>query len=175
MNIHPIFVHFPLALLTVYALMELVRFNIVKQQPYWFYVKALFLMIGGLGALMALKTGELAAEAVWKNVEIRNIIEMHENFADATTAIFGILAACYLVLWLNRENVSRFFVNNNLFVKLWNFLVSIAKFVVESKLVIVLAFAGLICVTITGGLGGRIVYGTNSDPLLKPVLDFLLK
>lgn len=172
MNIHPIFVHFPVALLTVYALMELVRFNKVKQQPYWFYVKALFLMIGGLGALAARQTGEMAVEGI---TEASKILEQHENFANATTAIFGILAACYLIVWLNRENITRFFINNNFVFKLWNFLVSIAKFVVESKLVIILAFAGLICVTITGGLGGRMVYGSEADPFLKPVLDFLLK
>ncbi len=164
MNIHPVVVHFPVALLTIYALMELIRFNKVKSQPYWFYVKALFLMIGGLGALAARQTGEWAAEGVDRSSDTAGILNMHENFANATTLIFGTLAVGYLIIWLNRENIFKFFNNNQTLIKIWNFILPIAKVLIETKLVILLAFAGLACVTITGGLGGIMVYGPDADP-----------
>ena len=44
MNIHPIFVHFPIALLTLYSLAELIRWRRITELAYWFYVKA-FAMI----------------------------------------------------------------------------------------------------------------------------------
>jgi uncharacterized membrane protein len=169
MNLHPIFVHFPIALLTVYAIMELIRFKKVMRQPYWFYSKALFLMIGGLGALAALYTGDMAKAAVRSGefmVAIPNfdqVVRMHENFADLTVGIFGILAACYLFLWMQRYNFSSFAKKIGL-LPVWNFLLILAHFFVETPFVIFMALAGLICVTITGGLGGIMVYGPGADP-----------
>ncbi|MEK7110290.1 MAG: hypothetical protein AAB759_00205 [Patescibacteria group bacterium] len=39
MNIHPAFVHFPIALLTIYAVLELARFRFFTARPYWFHLK----------------------------------------------------------------------------------------------------------------------------------------
>ena len=60
-------VHFPIALLTVYALMELVWSKRLRKNESWLYVKAAFLIIGLLGAYAALSTGEMAA--VWLKAE----------------------------------------------------------------------------------------------------------
>jgi hypothetical protein len=40
-------------------------------------------------------------------------------------------------------------------------------------IIVPLALLGLIAVTITGGLGGAIVYGTHFDPFMAPVFKFL--
>ncbi len=163
MNIHPIVVHFPVALLTIYALMELLRFKKLLAQPYWFYTKAIFLFIGGLGSLAALQTGEWAADALGNASRMSDVLQRHELFAKSSIVIFGILALCYLILWLEKEQFTPW-IKVELFRKAWQIKVKFAKFVVETKLVIFLAFAGLICITITGGLGGVMVYGTQADP-----------
>ncbi len=178
MNLHPVFVHFPVALLTVYALMELVRFKKVMSQPYWFYLKAVFLTIGGLGALLALYTGDMARSAVRQGdfvVAINNfkqVLNVHENFAHLSVAIFGLLAASYLFLWLQRENFSAFAEKINLGA-LWKLLLKFARFFVETRFVIFMALAGLICITITGGLGGVMVYGTSADPFFGIIYHLL--
>ena len=64
MNLHPIFVHFPIALLTLYTLCELLRFKKIKDHPAWFYLKAVLIICGTLGAAAALLTGDGAKEAV---------------------------------------------------------------------------------------------------------------
>jgi hypothetical protein len=66
-----------------------------------------------------------------------------------------------------------FVVNNSYLNKFWNFLLMLAKFFVETKFVILLAIAGLICVTITGGLGGAMAFGPQADPLFEPVYHWL--
>jgi hypothetical protein len=169
MNLHPLFVHFPVALLTIYAIMELVRFKKILSVPYWFYLKGVFLMMGGLGALAALYTGDMAKAAVRQGnftVAIANfsqVVRMHENFADLSVAIFGLLAAGYLFLWMQRENFSSFAEKIGLG-GLWKVLLRLAHIFVETRLVIFMALAGLICITITGGLGGVMVYGPAADP-----------
>src|SRR5579872_522003 len=110
MNLHPIFVHFPIALLMVYSLMEFIRFKKVMERPYWFYLKAVFLMLGGLGALAAYFTGDMAKHAVRAGNFIpsvgnfNQVVSMHQSFAILSVAIYGLLAAGYLFLWLQREN-----------------------------------------------------------------------
>ena len=178
MNLHPIFVHFPIALLTVYALMELVRYRKITNQPYWFYAKGLFLLIGGLGALAALFTGDMARGAVEQGTfqpavaNFRQVVSMHENFADLSIAIFGILAVSYLFLWLQRLNFSTSLEKYGM-QTVWNFLLAIAHFFVETRLVLFMALAGLVCITITGGLGGIMVYGPSADPFFGVIYNIL--
>lgn len=179
MNLHPIFVHFPIALLTLYALMELARFKWLMARPYWFYAKAVLLIAGGLGALAALLTGDMAKLAVRQGefhpaiANFKQVVNMHENFADASAAIFGVLAASYLILWLSREGFAIWLGQRSGLQKIWGWLVKPAEFFAQSRLVIFLALAGLICITITGGLGGAMVYGPNADPFFGVIYKML--
>lgn len=147
-------------------------------QGYWFYLKAIFLMLGGLGAVAAYYTGSMAKSAVRSGdfvVAISNfkqVVSLHQNFAVASVAIFGLLAAGYLFLWLQRENFSAVMDKANLSL-LWRILIGYAHIVVETPLVVVMALAGLICITITGGLGGIMVYGTTADPFFGMIYKIL--
>jgi hypothetical protein len=135
-------------------------------------------MVGGLGALAALYTGSMARAAVKSGdfvVAINNfkqVLAMHENFAHLSAAIFGILAASYLFLWMLRENFSVFAEKIGLG-KLWNFLLKVAHIFAETRLVIFMAITGLICITITGSLGGVMVYGPLADPFFGIVYKLL--
>lgn len=165
MNIHPIFVHFPIALLTIYAILELLRFKKIKNQTYWFYVKAVFVIFGSLGTFVALATGDSAAYNVLSyDKTMRPLISTHETFADLTTIIFALIAAGYLISWCNKENFGRFFIGKKFIEKFWLVTLRLSYFFVETRFVILLALVGLFAVTITGGLGGVIVYGSNADP-----------
>lgn len=140
MNIHPIFVHFPVALLTTYAVLELLRFNFFTRQPYWFYVKAILVILGTLSGYVTLVTGLMAEELI-EDQSLNSLISRHEFWAFTSMGIFTIIALAYLWSW-------------------WK-----GRFEMRSKLVFVLALAGIICLLITGALGGSIVFGHETDPL----------
>lgn len=178
MNLHPIFVHFPVALLTVYSLMELIRWKRVSNQEYWFYIKAVFVILGGLGALAALATGDIAKEA-WRNgsfispiTNFRQVVSMHELFADITIVIFGILATCYLAAWLDKQGFA-VFTNKYSLSWVWKIFTNIYKMIINTRIVILMAIIGLISITITGGLGGVLVYGQEADPFFKIIYNLL--
>lgn len=147
MDIHPLIVHFPIALLTLYAVFECIRFNKVLEKPYWFYIKAVLVIVGELLILLTLMTAPEEGEK-W-------IVEIHQVFAGTTVLVFGLVALSYLIRWLKMEG----------------------KFnrapTLPNRSLIVLAVIGLVCITITGGLGGAIVYGTEFDPLMAPIFKLL--
>lgn len=172
MNFHPIFVHFPIALLTVYTLCELLRFKQIKAQPAWFYVKAVLVIAGTAGATAAIFTGDGARKALFTgmmNIQVTNpraVVALHETWAKGASLIFLIIAAGYAVAWLNKFRIIKYLPGT--FLKLlWMAFTRIQKVVTESWLVVVLAILGLIAITIAGSLGGSIVYGSNTDPVVR--------
>ena len=160
MNIHPIFVHFPIALMTIYAIAELLRFKKLMQTTYWFYVKAMLVIVGMVSAFPALNTGETAEHLADRS--LRPLIEMHSTFANASTWIFGFLALVYLVSWISKSEWNQKLLNSG-FAKIWTIKVNIANYILNSYIPIILALIGLATITITGALGGAIVYGPDID------------
>lgn len=164
MNIHPAIVHFPIALLTLYAIFECLRFRKLIESREWFYVKSAFLFLGGLGALAAAATGDFGKQLY---PAARAIIRVHENFAELTIAIFGILALIYMgkfidSLWGN-------YLRNSSYSSTWKSIMKINKKLFSAPVLTPLAIIGLLALTITGALGGSVVYGVMSDPFTQIV------
>jgi len=182
MTFHPVIVHFPVAALTIYVLLELIPFKKLTTQPYWFYVKAVFAIVGIMGAFAATMTGDGAKALVLSGADgmahqvpnLRHAINVHENWADVTVGVFGILGGSYAVLWIDRTHILSCF-PNRIFQRLWKLLLKLCHACVETKLVIFLALFGLLAITITGSLGGLIVYGPNTDPVINAVYNLLVK
>lgn len=167
MNIHPIFVHFPIAFLTLYAVSEFIRSKKVVTLPGWRYIKLLLLVVGLLGAFLALGTGDFGEKEF---ISARAIIRVHETFAQITTSIFSALVLYYLVFEVNVRWGAQ--IASTVYMRLWNIIATIFNKVFSKQVIIALAFLGLITISITGALGGAIVYGPNADPVVHLVYSW---
>jgi uncharacterized membrane protein len=155
MNIHPIVLHFPIAMLTIYSILELLRFRIFRGQPYWFYIKATLVILGGLSAYVTVLTGVLVSDMIAaEDLSLQPLIQSHEFWAWTSVGIYSILAVCYLIAWIKKDSSFQ----------IWKFLVWLQVLVTETPLVIFLALLGLAALTITGALGGSIAFGHDTDP-----------
>ncbi len=173
MNIHPFVVHFPIALLAVYTMLETVRLPLLQRQPWLFPIKAVLLVIGMIGGILALQSGELAEHA-WAATDARPLIEMHSLFAAASMWIYGILAALYCVEWVRRERPSATDKVSPLLRTLWAAAVAVEQRLYVAPIVIIGSVAGFLALGITGALGGAIVYGPHADPVVSLVYKLLI-
>lgn len=170
MNIHPLFVHFPIGFLIAYSILEITTYFWTKvgRQAWVFPVKTFLLFTGILGALVALITGGIAEDII-ENINPRAfILEVHSPFAGATTALYFILAAAYLVRLFDREGWGNSMVGTNQFLgRIWGFKKYMAHLVLDTWFLPALALLAFIGMAITGALGAAIVYGPDVDPFVS--------
>lgn len=158
MNIHPLFVHLPIGILLLYIAFEILRFKFITSRPSYFEVKTILVIAGTLSAFVTSGTGDMAEDAVRQtNPEKLPLVEVHSTFAAATTIIFSMLAAAYLVEWCIRNQKLAFITRISVLRKLSRVVLKLSPYI---------AALGLIAITITGGLGASIVYGPDADPLV---------
>ena len=87
-NIHPIIVHFPIALLFLYSIIKILPLNKWLPKVAWRDIERVLLVFGVLGAFVALATGQIARHLIQPN---RDLIHAHSNFASISTWLYGLL------------------------------------------------------------------------------------
>ncbi len=151
-NIHPILVHFPIALSILYAVLELIPFR--KLRDNLFTTKAILVILGTISIFASKQAGEVAALA-YQDPAILKIINLHELFAKLSLIIFSLIFIFYLVQLSQKVKPKLFKSKTG---KLCH-LISSNPFIL-----ITLAVLGLISVSLTGAFGGMIVWGPQNDP-----------
>jgi len=170
MNIHPLFVHFPIGMLVVYSVLEIGAYFLpaLRRQSWLFPVKTFLLLVGVLAAFAALVTGGIT-EGILKEEADPNffMVETHSSFAAATTILYIILAGAYLIRVFDQNGWGdRIAGTNNLLIRLWNWKKKGAHVVLDTWLLPVLALVALVGMFVTGALGAAIVYGPDEDPFI---------
>jgi len=164
MNIHPIFLHFPIALFIIYSILEFLPMSRVHFKLDWRQVKIGLLVLGVLSAFVALATGGMAEELLTDPEKLK-IVEVHAGFAGASTVIFSILAFFYMVGWADETygGIKR----PHYLAVIWRIFEKLKRIIIDTKLRYVLVFAGFITIFIAGSLGGAMVYGPDADPFVS--------
>lgn len=164
-NLHPIFVHFPIAMLLVYSVIKLLPLAKWFPKANWKDIELALLFIGVVGSFFALATGETAEHLVRPS---RDLVEAHSLFATISTWIYGALLLGEVLAMFTSWYENK--MKNQEILKVVNFL----KTNLTNKFYSgVLSFLGLIAISLTGLLGGVITYGVGADPFAAIVLQLL--
>jgi len=91
-NLHPLAVHFPIALLSVYLLLDIT--GSLFKQPNWRRAAGWFLYIGALSAWITIAAGWQAEDSVAHSEVVHSIIEKHEMFGVTVGSL-----AVFLSIW----------------------------------------------------------------------------
>ncbi len=151
--LHPILVHFPIALLITSVLFDaagtILKREALREGALW------LLILGLLGGIAAAVAGHFAEEAAEKAGIAEALIERHETLALVTLAIFGALLGYRLFL---RNQLAR---------------VTLAVYLIG-------AVVGIATLSATGYFGGHLVYehgagvktaGGVPSPMAKTAVD----
>ncbi len=152
--------HFPIALLVLYSIIKIVPFSRWFPRVAWKDIERVLLAVGLLGAYAAIMTGENARSL---NLPPNDLVEWHRTFARLSTWLYGAL----LIGEVSAIANARLVLQPNAVVK---FLERIFNHKVFSRLI---AAAALVSITVTGMLGGAMVFGPTADPLAGLVLRLL--
>ncbi len=165
-NIHPIIVHFPVAMLFVYSIVKILPLKKWFPSVAWKDIERLLLLVGVLGACAALITGETAEHLVRPN---HQLVEAHSTFATIATYVYGALLAGEFAAIINAKNY--------IYGKSWQWVSAILRLVervlCNKVFSVILAIAGFIAISVTGMLGGVIAYGLTADPIAPLLLKVL--
>lgn len=100
-GVHPLIVHFPIALLLVAPLFMLIALLLPIRGRAFGYAALVLMVLGTTAAVVAKETGEAAAKLVERGDKINPVLAHHEELAEAVVISFGgltILYAAALVL-----------------------------------------------------------------------------
>ena len=164
-NIHPILVHFPIALLFLYSIIKILPFQKWIPSVSWKHIERALLVVGVLGAFAALATGETAQHLMQPN---RQLVHAHSNFASIATFLYCVLLAGEVVDYVKTRYAR--LMEIDIIKKLFEIIQEVLGNRVISG---ALAFLGLIAISVTGLLGGVMVYGVSADPFAAIVLKIL--
>jgi len=140
-------------------------------RPYWFYIKAAFVIAGALFAYLAIPAGELAESLLRGDNQIMQVVEMHAMFAVFATVVFSIAAFGYLVECLNREDSKMIKKIKDVLSAygIWNKLSVLSRFILDPRISVLLAFIGIVAITIAGALGASIAHGPDADIIVSVI------
>jgi uncharacterized membrane protein len=98
-ELHPLVIHFPIALLLVAPVFIAAGIAMKSENGRPFLIAALALMVlGTLGTVMAVLTGEAAAEVAHRTAGMSAVLELHQELAEITRDIFGLLSVIFAAI-----------------------------------------------------------------------------
>ncbi len=144
--LHPMIVHFPIALLIVGFLAELTGLFVQKE----FFSKTGFylLILGTVGVITAYFTGQAAGNGISESGDLKRALESHENAAELTLWLMAAAAAVRIALVLMKKYSGVF-----------------------KGIAFVLFLLGVLSVARTGYYGGELVYKHAAGVQLNLGLD----
>jgi uncharacterized membrane protein len=96
-NIHPLLVHFPIALLTAFFLVDVI--GVIAKKPQWRYVASWLLYLGTIAAIFTVIAGLFAADSVEHGEDVHDIMKRHERIGIAVLSLSLFLSAWRLKRW----------------------------------------------------------------------------
>jgi uncharacterized membrane protein len=107
-NLHPLVIHFPIALLVVAVMADVVD-NVVGRPPWLATAGTALYTLGAVAAVIACVSGQQAADTVLLSGMAHSIVAAHRLWAFATTFYFGVLVMVRLALAFRRTPPGRGF------------------------------------------------------------------
>jgi uncharacterized membrane protein len=161
-ELHPIVVHFPIALLLTSVALDFVAVALRR----WSIAEAATwpLALGVVGALVAGLTGQISEQHATNLAQVGQLLSLHKTFAVASGMIFAVLLSVRLI-WLSPQILGSFEARMPRLVavrqQIHSYLPAINAGPPPRSLIwlyLAGSVIGTVCIGVTGYLGGALVY-----------------
>lgn len=99
-SLHPLIIHFPIALLYVAPLFILVAIFWRRAREGWSLAALVLMGLGTLSLFLAVATGEAAGRLAERTPQITAALERHESLAETGQVVFSLLTLAFAILVL---------------------------------------------------------------------------
>lgn len=96
--LHPMIVHFPIALLLVAPILVILGLLLPRQSKGLFISAVVLMALGTISTYLAVSTGEAAGEIAEKTAGLERVLETHEGLAETTRLIFTALTIIFAAI-----------------------------------------------------------------------------
>ena len=94
--LHPLIIHFPIALLMVAPLIILIGIFLPPRGRTYFFIAAFILMLlGTIACFVAVSTGSAAGELAERVANVEGVLEQHEELAETSQAVVSALTLVF--------------------------------------------------------------------------------
>jgi len=151
-SIHPLIVHFPIALLIVAPLFVVLALLAPRSSRAFAAAALLLMTIGTAGAVIAVETGEAAAQLADRTPAVNEVLERHQELAELTRNTFLALTVVFAAIVIVPAMLKRRF--------------SRGSVIAAHAVFLVLYLGGLFLLVNTAHNGGRLVHQLGVHSLL---------
>ena len=166
-NIHPAVVHFPVALLTLYSLLEIATLFWRERTKKLQQTKLFLLFVWTVGTFFALQSGEMAQD--YLGIKNSQLVETHEEYAEMTYSTYIWISIYYLLIIAKNNWLQRFLPQ-----KRQTIITKLLDRSYRRYLLILAATAWLILLSITWALWWAISQWPDADPIVRFVYDLFI-
>lgn len=99
-GMHPLLVHFPIALLFTVPVFLALALALGRRHPAWNLAALVLVLLGTAGLFMAAASGEAAGKVADRTPEINAVLDRHEHLAETARGLFSGLAMAFAAVVL---------------------------------------------------------------------------
>lgn len=96
--LHPLIIHFPIALLLVAPVLVLLGLLLPRQARGLLIAALVVMALGTIGTYFAVATGEAAGQLAERTPGVAAVLERHEDLAEITRAVFTALTVVFAAI-----------------------------------------------------------------------------
>ncbi len=97
-GLHPLIIHFPIALLLVAPLLVLIGVFLPNKGRSFLIAAFILMLLGTVASFIAVSTGASAGELAERVVNVESVLENHEELAETTRTVFSALTVIFGVM-----------------------------------------------------------------------------
>ncbi len=172
MNIHPLIIHFPIACLILYSMVEITTGIFPQHKEKRHTTKLFLLIVGVIGTFFALASGNYTQELL--GMEWSRLVNTHKQYGERTHITYLTILLYYFWRHILTHRIGQPYWKH-LTIRSHTRSQYIINHTISKIIIMLLACIGMILLFITWALWWAISHGSHTDPIVSFIYNLIVK